>query len=129
MGMILLEHLPPSPNPYTIRELPADEQDHNQDGIPDDVQGLVVVDESTRSFTVTSGSFEADVWLNYIEGSIHGHKFEDVNGNGIFDLPSEDGQVRITFGEADDPGPFQNEENGFIYRTNTGSWDIEDGFG
>ena len=50
------------------------------------------IDITAREFTVTSNKHfpissgkDSTTWVNYIDGSIHGYKFEDLNANGIQD--------------------------------------------
>ena len=87
------------PGTYTIGEQGT--QDLNNDGIDDVANQGLVIDLNTETVTVESGevvdfsALEDDdlnpltppvpihVWQNYIETSIHGRKFHDLDGDGI----------------------------------------------
>ncbi len=97
------------PGTYTVREANAQNpgvpfQDTNNDGINDVAfQGLVLANNNASPVAVTSGTnfnFSTPVdldnnpatpnvpthqWFNYVSGSIHGVKFEDIDGDGVFD--------------------------------------------
>ena len=72
------------PGQYTVGESAL--TDTNTDGVPDVDQDLVL-DPTTVGVTLTSGETESISyqWANYIYGSIHGVKFEDLDGDGIWD--------------------------------------------
>ena len=72
------------PGDYTVGE--STTTDTNNDGTPDAMQDMVL-DGNTVGVTLTSGETE-DItyqWANYVYGSIHGYKFEDLNADGTFD--------------------------------------------
>ena len=95
---------------YRVVEL-LRETDTNLDGVIDtgDLVGdpgfKINVDQGLRSsatgdrFNVTRNFFnlaqgdcvdaDANQWFNYVTGSIHGVKFEDLNANGTWDRPQE----------------------------------------
>ena len=71
------------PGMYTIVE--ASITDVDGDGY-DDVTGLNQ-DPRVFMFTATSGDgqIDAGTWTNHVAGSIHGVKFEDLDGDSVFD--------------------------------------------
>ena len=77
------------PGVYTVGESTA--TDTNGDGVPDDQQDMVL-DGTTIGVTLTSGETESIsyAWSNYVYGSIHGVKFDDLNANGALDAGEPD---------------------------------------
>ena len=72
---------------YIVTEL-LDQSDSNNDGIMDNLQGLVPSNPADGIINVTLASgqcLEDQDFLNYVEGSIHGRKFHDLNANGVND--------------------------------------------
>ena len=76
------------PGTYDIVE--SDKTDSNGDNTPD-VQQDLILDTSKLTVTVTSGQTkdftggnDKHTFGNYITGSIHGVKFHDLNGDGIW---------------------------------------------
>ncbi len=70
------------PGQYTITEAPI--TDVNNDGF-DDVTGLTYDDRAFSVDALSGETIDAGDWVNYVSGSIHGVKFEDLDGDGLFD--------------------------------------------
>jgi len=100
-----------APGEYRISERLGD-TDINDDGVFDDNQGLTQVvnsdfpvrhtvdlgtDNSNGVVAYESEKIEDLDFLNYVQGSIHGVKFEDIDADGEFDFPDEIGLPGVTF--------------------------------
>jgi len=98
-----------APGEYRVRERLA-LTDINDDDVDDNDQGLVQVSNGDfpTNHVVDLGNelaalaFEGEKienldFLNYVEGSIHGVKFHDLDGDGEFDFPTEQGVEEVTF--------------------------------
>ena len=105
-GKFSFSKLVPSATPYEVSEVGDETVGKNRyftdtnkaddiaavgKAIPDVEQGMRI-DITAREFTVTSNKHfpissgkDSTTWVNYIDGSIHGYKFEDLNANGIQD--------------------------------------------
>ena len=109
-----------APGVYTLRELVGDLPNDVMPSTPTEVRlTLEAGEEITWHDGVTSLVFlpppdkneenERPIFGNFVKGSIHGFKFEDLDGNGGFDPTNERGFPGIRFQLADSSGNVLDE--------------------